>query len=460
MSTPPLDNTKYAMNGLDFTGLDYKPWMTEWPASTHRHKVTPHEFPPLAKNTTLVGEYDFRDLGVPGDGFQLAKKGHYIYLAHGWSSGVSVIDVRDPSKPEGVSFIPTGSPHVWSIKCGVLGDILIIANEWKFFEPLTYHVPPNQPVLQDRAPKTPIETGIKIYDISKPAEPKLLSFYKTGEWSRQGGGCACHRFTYDGHYAYLSASAPGYDKNILRIVDLSDPRNPEEVSRFWRPGQWTEAGERAWVPPSGRFPPSVPVLCHLALPQGNRLYVTWFGGGGTILDITDVRKPTLISEFNYNMGGQAHTFMPIQDRQFAVFADEMRQTYMLDIGDEKYPKVINVFPRAPLEFLERGDFRYQPAPIGPTIHNVHENHLGPDSLRSDDTIYATCGPAGLRVYDVSNPYHIEESGYYVPGTPKAQYNPNGPLYWGVDTEDIWVDEKGLIYLSGMNDGLKIVEFNG
>jgi len=34
------------------------------------------------------------------------------------------------------------------------------------------------------------------------------------------------------------------------------------------------------------------------------------------------------------------------------------------------------------------------------------------------------------MYDVSNPYHIEETGYYVPGAPKAQYNPNGPLYWG------------------------------
>ena len=447
-------------SGLDYTGLDYKPFLTEWPPDSHRVKVTPHEFRPLSKNTRLVSEYDMEDLGVPGDGFQLAKKDHYIYLCNFWSSGVSVIDVKDPTKPEGVKFIPTDNPHVWSIKCRVVGDILIVANEWKFFEPTSYHVMQHLRFLHDKGPKEPIETGIKIYNISKPAEPKLLSFFKTGEWSKEGGGVNCHRFSYDGHYAYLSASAPGYDKAILRIIDVSDPKEPKEVSRFWRPGQWVAGGERPWQPTAGTFPPSLGVMCHLAIPQGDRAYVGWFGGGGTIVDTSNITTPTLVSEFNYNPGGQGHTFLPIQNREFAVFVDEWRQTYMLNISDEKYPKVIGVFPRAPLELLERGNFRCQPAPIGPTIHNIHENYPGPDSYRSDDRIYATCGPAGLRIYDISNPFYIEEIGYYVPGTPKTQYNPNGPLYWGVDVEDVWVDNKGLIYMSDWNAGLSIIEFTG
>ena len=61
---------------------------------------------------------------------------------------------------------------------------------------------------------------------------------------------------------------------------------------------------------------------------------------------------------------------------------------------------------------------------------------------------------------MSDPYRVGEIGYYVPGTPKAQYHPSGPLYWGVDTEDVWVDNKGLIYLSDWNGGLQIVEFKG
>ena len=49
-------------------GLDYKPYLTEWPADSGRIKVTPHDFPPLFKNTKLISEYD---LEGHGDGFQI-----------------------------------------------------------------------------------------------------------------------------------------------------------------------------------------------------------------------------------------------------------------------------------------------------------------------------------------------------------------------------------------------------
>ena len=29
------------------------------------------------------------------------------------------------------------------------------------------------------------------------------------------------------------------------IVDINDPANPKEVSRWWFPGQWTAGGEKA-----------------------------------------------------------------------------------------------------------------------------------------------------------------------------------------------------------------------
>ena len=43
---------------------------------------------------------------------------------------------------------------------------------------------------------------------------------------------------------------------------------------------------------------------------------------------------------------------------------------------------------------------------------------------------------------------------------KVAYDPRGPLYSGVDVADVWVDNKGLIYLSGYNSGLEILEFTG
>ena len=435
-------------------GLDYKPYLTEWPASTKKEIVKPHKFPPLFKDTKLLSE---TDLEGRADGFQLVKKGDYIYYCHMFSGGFSVVDVKDPTKPEVVKFFSSGNPHAWNIKCRALGNILIVAQEWNFFEPAKYHVHPEYPQFHDRGPKVPVQSGIKIFDISKPDDPKLVSFFKTGEWSKDGGGNMCHRFWYDGHYAYLAAEMPGYYSAIMVIVDVSNPKEPKEVSKFWRKGQWIAGGER----PSWPLPPAVGnrCQCHHPIVQGDRAYVTWFGLGGTIVDISNIKRPTLVSEFNYGMGESNHTFLPIKDRKYAIFNNEWRHTYMLDISDEKYPKVVGMFPKPSREFLKRGNFRANGI-VGPAIHNIHENSLGPDSSRSDDVIYGCCGPAGLRIYDTSDPYRIEEIAYYVPGTPKAQYDPRGPLYWGVDTEDVWVDNKGLIYLSDYNCGLQIVEFKG
>jgi hypothetical protein len=438
------------------TGLDYGPYPKMWPASSGRLAVKPHDFPPLAKNTKLVSEYD---LEGRGDGFQIAKKGNYLYFCHFFSSGFSVVDVKDPKKPKVVKFIPSENPHAWNIKCRVFGDILIVAEEWKFFEPIKYTVFEEQikkgifVSVGENGPKEPIQAGIKIYDVSKPADPKLLSFYKVGGWSKEGGGVMCHRFSFDGHYAYLSAAMPGYRGKILLIVDLSNPREPREVSKWWMPGQWIAGGERpTWKGNTND-------RMHLAIGMGDRCYAAWFGLGAVILDISDITMPMPIAQFNYDWGGMTHTFLPIKDRKFAVLVNEWKHTYMVDIRDEVHPKVVAMFPLASRDLMKRGTLRAHPE-IGPAIHNIHENYPGPDSFRSNDIIFACCGPAGLRIYDVSDPYRVEEVGSYVPGTPAKQYDPRGPLYWGVDVEDIWVDNKGLIYLSDWNGGLRIVEFNG
>lgn len=454
MSSPVLyDKSKWDTA----TGLDFKP---PYPFSPfgyepYRH----HDFPPLFEKTELIGH---SDLEGRGDGFQLVKEGDYVYFCHMFSSGFSVVNVKDPTAPKVEAFVSTGNPHTWSIKCRVLNNILLVNNEWKFFEPFTYILPraPNVPNIMteygDSGPKEPIQPGIKIFDVSKPSEPKLLSFFKTGGWSKNGGGVCCHRFWYDGHYAYLAAEMPGYSGHIMLIVDVSDPKNPEEVSRFWLPGQYTAGGEKP------TWPRTIRVRCQLHHPiiQGDRAYTTWFGLGGAIVDISNIRRPTLVTHFNFDMGGQNHTFLPVQNRQFAVFVSEYEHAWMLDISDEKYPKVVAMFPPQPSELLKRGvGWKW-----GPSIHNVHENPLGPDAYRSDERLYTACGPGGLRIYDISDPYRIKELGYYVPGTPKVYYDPRGPEHQsvgtGVDLAEVYVDKKGLMYCSNYNSGLDILKFTG
>ena len=46
------------------------------------------------------------DQGGRGDGVQLmAHRGH-AYIGHGFSNGITVIDVRDPTRPAPLQFIP------------------------------------------------------------------------------------------------------------------------------------------------------------------------------------------------------------------------------------------------------------------------------------------------------------------------------------------------------------------
>src|SRR5262249_19777814 len=72
--------------------------------------------------------------------------------------------------------------------------------------------------------------GFKISGVSEPTQPKLICYHKTG-------GIGVHRFDMDERHAYISTEMKGYVGNILVIYDLRDPRRPQEVSRWWMPGQ-------------------------------------------------------------------------------------------------------------------------------------------------------------------------------------------------------------------------------
>ena len=66
-----------------------------------------------------------------------------------------------------------------------------------------------------------------------------------------------HRFDFDGRYAYISPTCDGYLGNIVMILDLKNPAKPEEVGRWWMPGQWTAGGEKpTWKGDGAPLPPS------------------------------------------------------------------------------------------------------------------------------------------------------------------------------------------------------------
>ena len=124
--------------------------------------------------------------------------------------------------------------------------------------------------------------GFRVYDVKDRTKPKLLAFQKTG-------GIGVHRFDMDKDYAYISTEMEGYVGNILVIYDIRKPEKPQEVSRWWMPGQNLAAGEKpSWAGKRHRL--------HHALRFGDKSWAGCWHAGVRVIDVSDIRAPKTIGE--------------------------------------------------------------------------------------------------------------------------------------------------------------------
>jgi hypothetical protein len=371
------------------------------------------------KGITPVGHLDIEGGGMVDVQGKLAVIGHMEP-----PFATSIIDVSDPGHPRVVSRIKT-RPGTHSHKARLCGNILVINVEsykgWK---------------QGDKA-------GLAFFDISNPAQPREIAFMEMGGLDTEGTGV--HRFSLDRDrkLIYASASATGYQGNITMIIDFSDPAKPKEAGRWWAPGQWIAGGEK----PSWQ---GAKVRTHHPNRWGNRLYVPLWGGGFSIVDITDLKKPRTISHFDYHptYAYPTHTALPvghkILGRDWLIVFDEAvgpessppAFMWVFDITVETNPVPIATFqiPEQERKALAAGRFG---------AHQPHE-YVGPDNL-----VYSAWFSGGLRVIDISNPYQPKEVAHYVPKP--------APGFRSAQTNDLFVDANGLIYIIDRDNGLDIVK---
>ena len=140
------------------------------------------------------------------------------------------------------------------------------------------------------------EGGFKVWDISDPSNPQLQSYVRTH-------GFGVHRFDMDEKFAYISTEAEGYVGNILIIYDLADPASPAEVSRWWMPGQHIAGGETPhWKGYGHRL--------HHAMRVGDELWAAVWQAGFRAIDISDIKNPRTIGEYNYHPVSYTHLTLP------------------------------------------------------------------------------------------------------------------------------------------------------
>lgn len=367
-----------------------------------------------ARNATLVANIDC------AGGGQVWVDGTTLYVGHMKPPrGTSIYDVADPKKPRLIAEIAI--PEGWHSHKVRVANGLMLVNHEKFNQ--------GHPEFGG---------GLGIYDITRPSAPRLITNWRTA-------GKGVHRFSFDGRYAYISPTAEGYVGNIMMILDLADPAKPVEIGRWWIPGQWKAGGEEySWDQ-------YVAPRCHHPLRLGDRLYVSYWHHGMFILDIAEMAKPRLIAAVNTSpiFPHPTHTCLPypapLKGRRVLIVADEdvaklwpaaPAFTWFYDITDERMPTPISTFQVPGID------------PDGAPQEAMTGCHQPSERLNGTIVPFAWFAQ-GLRLVDIADPFAPKEVGHYLPDTPAG--------FDRVSSNDVTLDDRGLIYLVDRRRGVDIIE---
>jgi hypothetical protein len=406
--------------------------------------------PVASKGIKFVGH---SDMGGRGDGVQIMVHRGYAYVGHGFSNGITTLDVRDAKNPKVVDFIAC-PPGTRALHLQTHEDLLLAVNAPSVWTMQQFQTDKDyfggSPADRLKGTGNQFTPGIRVYDISRGDKPREIGFMPVD-------GIGPHRIWYvGGRYAYASIHFADFSDHCLAVVDMSDPRQPQIVGRCWIPGMWRGGGEKPTWPEGRRF------ALHHALIAGNYAYGCWRDGGLTVMDVADPAKPKLIAHRNTHppFGGGTHSPLPLPDRNLLVVADEpssancqhgLRYMWMYDIREPSNPVSIATFPHpAEADYCAKGGF------FG--AHNMHENR--PGSFQSSEIIFATFYNAGVRVYDIKDQFRPKEIAYYVPPNPAKMMDPRPNRPQVIQSADCYVDKNGLMYLTDPNAGLNILQFEG
>jgi hypothetical protein len=416
----------------------------------------------LARNVRRLSR-----LEIPGGG-QVVVQGHHAFVGHMKPPhGTTIVDVADPANPRVIATLPLADARSHTHKVRVAGDVMITNVEMNNRHLLrrgsqrlaeaearlssAHGRPATDTELATEMKVKPAEIGLirdflrtgygeggfKVWDIADRARPRLLHHQKTF-------GFGVHRFDMDERYAYISTEMEGFVGNILVIYDLARPEKPEEIARWWMPGQHTAGGEKpTWSGYKNRL--------HHALRVGDKLWASCWHAGLRVIDVSDIRKPRTVGAYDYHppFPEPTHTVLRVPGkvggRDVAVVFDEEHDhvpgrlhagMWVFDVSDLAGIKPLAMFQVSELDspWARVGRFgAHQPA-----------EHM-------DGTlVYASWFSGGLRIVDIADPALPVEVGHFIPEPSGGQSSPQ--------SNDVDVDGRGLVYLLDRNQGLDILEF--
>lgn len=413
-----------------------------------------------------------RELGtldIPGGG-QVVVAGDHVFVGHMKPPyGTSIIDVSDRRNPRIAAEIRLEGDASHSHKVRVVGDLMITNLEQndRHAKRRANGIAPAEAALRGTLGREPREAevaraigaaeadmprlramagevytdgGFRVWDVSDRIRPRLLTHHRTG-------GVGVHRFDMDAGHAYISTEMDGYAGNILVVYDLAEAARPEEIARWWLPGQHVAGGEQpGWEGLRHRL--------HHAMRCGDELWAAVWHAGFRVIDARDLRDLRTAGAYDYHpaIPEPTHTVMPFEQplagRRIAAAIDEEHERrhgklhgflWLFDVSDLAAIRPLSTFA------LGEDASPYSGAPGRFGAHQFHE--------RLDTSlVYAAWFSGGLRIIDAKDPTAPEEVGFFVPEPLGAEPAPQ--------SNDVAVGEDGVIYLLDRNRGLHVLAFDG
>jgi hypothetical protein len=402
------------------------------------------------------------------------------------ANGVLIVDARNPEAPTVVSRLvaPSGTSAedvvVFTARFGPLAGRDIAAAGLQ--------------VCGGVRTDSSFRRGLVLWDVTNPLSPVELGFVDTGCCTP-----GVHEFEIEHHvnghtYAYATVPTSEYEdeespsgfrdvegRGDFRMIDVTDPRNPFEVSDW---GVLHDA-ERPLGPGQGCDPD--PVYGHGAEPSedGTTVFLAYWDSGFVELDVSDPENPTYVTDSDYeaNEDADAHSSMWDDDRGLLFSADEdFCKTSGPDIEKSwGYGRVWTNWGTAGEKPVQVSTYRTPNSmdmSSGAGDYTIHNPWLvGTD-------VYASWYSDGVQVFDASNPdpdpTTSEESlprvAWWVPPATRNPVKPSQrfvlsqmPQVWGIVVRETTDPNGGicvtgesvsvrrcLIYASDMNSGLWIL----
>ena len=335
-------------------------------------------------------------------------------------------------------------------------------------------------------PSQPTDRQFAFYDISSDCKnPTLLSDVDVAGHTGHAGNWAPDGMTYYG----TGAGGTGFT-----AMDVSDPQNPKLIGHYADDIDSThdisisQDGKRAYLTRWGNFVP-------FFLPGPNGL---------VILDTSNIQNrvpnappPHLVGSIYWEDGGVAQETMPLtyKGKPYILFTDEAGYGAMptpgasredackrgisphgfariIDISDETNPRLAS---KLMLEVSDPAncdktlsDF---PAATSDLDNYGYSSHYCTPDTPTDPKILA-CGywGAGLRVFDIRDPYKPREIAYYKPPAQRMKVLPGSSMwndYGGADrtTDRVsahvrfrTVGTENYLWFAGQDNGFMVVRF--